>query len=69
VQIIAVSLLTEADFCIPEKECTPVGEDDPCKLFKKMKFPINEFFPPSISNLNFGDDINESRSEKAFHKK
>ena len=58
-----------SDFCIPEKECTPVGEDDPCKLFKKMKFPLNEFFPPSINNLSFSDDVNEARSERASFKK
>jgi len=55
-----------SDFCIPEKECVPVGEDDPCKLFKKMKFPLNEFFPPSIGNLSFGEDVNanEARNER-----
>jgi len=48
-----------SDFCIPEKECLPINEEDPCKLFKKMKFPIGEFFPPSLSNLNFSDDLLE----------
>lgn len=33
------------DFCIPEKECCP-NEDDPCCLFNKMDFPIDDFFPP-----------------------
>lgn len=48
-----------SDFCIPEKECTQINEEDPCKLFKKMKFPIGEFFPPSLSNLSFSDDLIE----------
>ena len=45
-----------ADFCIPEKECIPVGEEDPCKLFKKMKFPLNEFFPQPLKNMNFTEE-------------
>jgi hypothetical protein len=53
------------DFCIPEKECTPIGEDDPCKLFKKMKFPVNEFFPPALSNTAFSDDLFEN-NPRAF---
>ncbi len=35
------------DFCIPEKECIQQPEDDPCKLFEKIQFPVDEFFPPS----------------------
>ena len=35
------------DFCIPDKECVTTN-DDPCELFKKIKFPINEFFPPKL---------------------
>ena len=60
-----------SDFCIPEKECIPVGEDDPCKLFKKMKFPLNEFFPPSIGNLSFTDatEVSDARSEKVSYSK
>jgi len=48
-----------SDFYIPEKECIPVGEEEPCTLFKKMKFPLNEFFPQPLKNLNFSDDIGE----------
>lgn len=37
------------DFCIPDKECVATaGCDDPCELFKKIKFPVNEFFPPCL---------------------
>ncbi|MEG0691947.1 MAG: hypothetical protein RR444_02585 [Oscillospiraceae bacterium] len=37
------------DFCIPNKECVVSGAcDDPCELFKKIKFPVNEFFPPKL---------------------
>lgn len=41
------------DYCMPEKECTCGGgsEDDPCEIFRHVKFPVNEFFPPnSVGN-------------------
>lgn len=41
------------DFSIPDKECISTS-DDPCELFKKIKFPVNEFFPPRL------DDIEEA---------
>ena len=54
-----------SDFFIPEKECTPMGENDPCKLFKKMKFPLNEFFPQSLNNISgFNDDLCENDSDR-----
>src|SRR5699024_11829445 len=31
------------DFCIPEKECVSSSAEDPCELFKKIRFPVNEF--------------------------
>lgn len=41
------------DFCIPDKECVTTN-DDPCELFKKIKFPINEFFPPKLDESSDG---------------
>ncbi len=36
------------DYCMPEKECTCGGcEDDPCEIFRHVKFPVNEFFRPT----------------------
>lgn len=46
-------LVPSFDFCIPDKECVPVA-DNPCDLFEKLNFPIDEFFPP-LKN-NFYDD-------------
>ncbi len=43
-------LIPVYDYCIPEKECTCDGgecEEDPCELFRHVKFPVNEFFPPN----------------------
>ena len=48
-----VQMLVPAyDFCIPDKECVSATTDDPCELFKKIKFPTNAFFPPRISELD-----------------
>lgn len=47
VQIIVPSF----DFCIPEKECCGPTEEDPCSLFYRMSFPVNEFFPPRLSDF------------------
>ena len=48
-----VQLLIPAyDFCIPDKESECGEGDGPCELFKKFKFPINEFFPPKEEKGN-----------------
>ena len=45
-----VQMLVPAyDFCIPGKECVTTT-DDPCEVFKHIKFPTNEFFPPRLEN-------------------
>ena len=38
------------DYCMPEKECPCDGgscQEDPCELFRKVQFPVGEFFPPN----------------------
>ena len=49
-------LMPAYDYCMPEKECTcgSCGEDDPCEIFRQVKFPVNEFFPPN--SLSCGED-------------
>ena len=46
-------LVQATEYCIPEKECCPVQEDDPCHVFRCMPFPTSEFCgytnPPSLS--------------------
>ena len=39
-------LMPAYDYCMPEKECTAGTEDDPCALFRRISFPVDEFFPP-----------------------
>lgn len=36
-------LIQATEYCIPEKECHPVEENDPCKVFRSMPFPVGEF--------------------------
>lgn len=47
------------DYCLPEKDCTPGEQDDPCSLFQRISFPIDEFFPPDSI-----DSANDYRSAK-----
>ncbi len=39
------------DFCVPEKECIGSTDDSPCELFSRIKFPVDEFFPPVCGNF------------------
>ncbi len=39
-------LIPVYDYCVPEKECRGAQSDDPCTLFNRIDFPVNEFFPP-----------------------
>ncbi len=36
-------LVQASECCIPEKECRPVEEDDPCSTFRTMPFPTGAF--------------------------
>ena len=39
-------LIPAYDYCLPEKGCTTGSGDDPYELFKRIRFPVDEFFPP-----------------------
>lgn len=43
------------DFCIPEKGCTTTS-DDPCDIFQKIQFPVDQFFPPRVDDLGNDSD-------------
>ena len=46
-------LIPVYDFCVPEKECScSENTENPCDLFKKIKFPKDEFFPPRECDLD-----------------
>lgn len=40
-------LISASEYSVPEKECVSGDEEDPCAIFEKMAFPVNEFSPPS----------------------
>lgn len=43
-------IIPACEFCIPEKNCSPVSPiNDPCTFFRSMSFPIDEFYPASES--------------------
>lgn len=44
-------LIPAYDFCIPNKECSCETED-PCDSFRRIRFPVDEFFPPNRQSLN-----------------
>lgn len=39
------------DFCIPEKQCND-STDSPCDVFRKIKFPTDDFFPPRPCDID-----------------
>ena len=39
-------LIPAYDYCLPDKECVGTSEDDPCTMFGRIRFPVEEFFPP-----------------------
>ena len=44
-------LIPAYDYSMPDKECPGSSEDDPCELFGRIRFPVEEFFPPdSVQN-------------------
>lgn len=39
------------NYSLPENECVSSTDDDPCTLFGRIRFPVEEFFPPdSLEN-------------------
>lgn len=42
-------LIPMYDYCMPTRECAggdEDGDDDPCEIFRQIRFPVGEFFPP-----------------------
>ena len=40
-------LIPAYEYSLPEKECPGSDQGDPCELFSKIRFPVEEFFPPN----------------------
>jgi len=47
-------LIPVYDFCIPEKQCEDTT-DQPCDVFRKIKFPTDDFFPPRPCDIEGSD--------------
>ena len=44
-------LIPAYNYSLPEKDCPGSTPDDPCELFSRINFPMEEFFPPdSVSD-------------------
>lgn len=43
-------LVTATPYSVPDKECVPTDDNDPCSLFRTMAFPIDEFTPTGIAH-------------------
>ena len=41
-------LMPSYDYFVPDKECIGGSEDDACSMFSKIRFPVDEFFPPDV---------------------
>lgn len=54
-------LMPAYDYCLPEKECACSNDDDPCEIFRHVKFPVDEFFPPNTT-CSCSDSYRDFRS-------
>ena len=51
-------LIPAYDYCLPDKECVGSSEDDPCTMFGRIRFPVEEFFPPdNVQNCEEYKDL------------
>lgn len=39
-------LIPVYDFCVPQNECVGTSSENPCDLFDRIEFPVDEFYPP-----------------------
>lgn len=59
-------LMPAFDICMPEKDCCDnIGGDrseDPCDVFSRFDFPVDEFFPPRRESSGCGCNTSRSTS-------
>ncbi len=57
-------LVSGTEYAVPEKICPPDKPSDPCDMFRKMSFPVNEFYPPASCSYdkNIGISIGSGGS-------
>jgi len=39
-------MIPSCSYCMPGEDCSGGGDNDPCTLFDRISFPVDEFFPP-----------------------
>ncbi len=44
-------LIPAFDFCVPDKECV-TSTDNPCDMFSRVDFPVEQFFPPNLADID-----------------
>jgi hypothetical protein len=42
-------IVSAEEYCIPDKECIISDEEEPCRIFEKMSFPVSQFCPGSVA--------------------
>ena len=59
-------LIQATEYAIPEKECVAVEEDDPCRVFRTMPFPVGEFSSQGLPhNVCTSGNDHPDRSERS----
>lgn len=53
-------LIPAYDYCVPQKECPGGGDVDPCAVFRRVQFPLEEFFPPNT--ISQPEDYQETKN-------
>ncbi len=55
-------LVSATEYGVPDKECVFCDDEDPCAVFRRMAFPVDEFSPPApgaVSSLCRGEGHGE----------
>ncbi len=48
------------DYCIPCTDCGGTTDNSPCEFFDRLRFPVDEFFPPEKQHF---DNLEPSRDD------
>ncbi len=54
-------LVQATEYCVPDKECVVAQDEDPCRMFRNMAFPVAEFCPPGMPPMK-GCDCGNDRN-------
>lgn len=60
-------LIPSYDYCMPDKECLGSNDEDPCTLFSRIHFPVDEFFPPDTLECPEGYREAKHQHDKEAH--